>query len=471
MDTTWTRWLGAGRRAAIVVDLGFGDAGKGLVTDALTRALGATLVVRFNGGAQAGHNVVAPDGRHHTFAQFGAGSFVAGVRTHLAAPAVVHPTALAVEAAHLARAGVPDALARLSVDARALLVTPVHQAANRLRELARGAARHGSCGAGIGETVAGALEAPGEALRAGDLRDTTRLASALGRLQARKRAELGEVIAATRGVDGAAEEIHVLEDTAVAARWIEAATRVASRIAIVGEGWLAAALADGRATVFEGAQGVLLDEWCGFHPFTTWSTCTFAGALGLLEGARFDGEIARVGVLRSYLVRHGAGPLPTEDLALSTRFSEPHNHDGPWQGRVRRGWPDALLAGYAASVCGGLDAVALTHLDALPRVPAWRVCRRYGLARLDPDLFDATAGGAGVTEAARIRPPVGRDLDRQAALARALTVAEPRYEDVAWHGPLGAERAAAFYEEALGAPVRVRAAGPSAADVRIDGFG
>jgi len=77
-------------KAFIVVDLGFGDAGKGLMTDYLVRRHGAKLVVRFNGGAQAGHNVVDASGREHTFSQLGSGSFVPGVRTHLASPVVVH---------------------------------------------------------------------------------------------------------------------------------------------------------------------------------------------------------------------------------------------------------------------------------------------------------------------------------------------------------------------------------------------
>src|SRR5580700_4081002 len=106
-------------RAFLVVDLGFGDAGKGLLTDFLVRRTGATLVVRFNGGAQAGHNVVAPDGRHHTFAQIGAGSFVPGVQTFLADRTVLHPTALGVEAAHLEAAGVLDPLSRVVASERA----------------------------------------------------------------------------------------------------------------------------------------------------------------------------------------------------------------------------------------------------------------------------------------------------------------------------------------------------------------
>ena len=143
--------LGSGPLGAdhvIVVDLGYGDAGKGTVVDWLCARRGAAprvprTVVRFNGGAQAAHNVVTPDGRHHTFAQFGSGMFTPGVRTHLSRFMLVDPLALASEAAHLADVGVPDALDRLSVHRDALLSTPFHRAANRARERARRAARHG----------------------------------------------------------------------------------------------------------------------------------------------------------------------------------------------------------------------------------------------------------------------------------------------------------------------------------------
>ncbi|MGC5031423.1 adenylosuccinate synthetase, partial [Micromonospora sp. DT229] len=134
----------------IVVDLGYGDAGKGTVVDWLCATRPVQMVVRFNGGAQAAHNVVLPDGRHHTFAQFGAGTFHPGVWTHLSRHVVVDPLALAAEADHLAELGVPDALDRLTVDGEALLATPYHRAANRARELSRGADRHGSCGLGVG---------------------------------------------------------------------------------------------------------------------------------------------------------------------------------------------------------------------------------------------------------------------------------------------------------------------------------
>jgi adenylosuccinate synthase len=106
-------------RIVSVIGLAFGDCGKGLFTDYLCRAKSAHTVVRFNGGAQAGHNVVLPDGRHHTFSQFGAGTFNPGVATVLSAPIVVHPTALLVEEIYLQRAGVSDTLDRLFIEASA----------------------------------------------------------------------------------------------------------------------------------------------------------------------------------------------------------------------------------------------------------------------------------------------------------------------------------------------------------------
>ena len=272
---------GAARRVSLVVDLGFGDAGKGLVTDWLVRRDGAGLVVRYNGGAQAGHNVVTPEGRHHTFAQVGAGAFVPGVRTWLAHPFVLHPTALLVEAEALRAQGVPDALERLGISERARVITPFHQALNRLRELARGEARHGSCGVGVGETVRDALDFPEDTLRAGDLRDVPRLSRVLARVRERKREEARAL--ALPDSEPVRRERALLDTDGVSDAWAERAARVAPRVR--EDGQLGAWMRATRATVFEGAQGVLLDEDWGFHPFTTWSRCTLANALALLADA------------------------------------------------------------------------------------------------------------------------------------------------------------------------------------------
>ncbi|MFD7657969.1 adenylosuccinate synthetase [Actinosynnema sp. NPDC059797] len=337
----------------VVVGLGFGDEGKGAVVDALCHDRETVSVVRFNGGAQAAHNVVA-DGRHHTFSQFGSGT-LAGVPTHLSRHVLVEPIALATESRELAALGVRDPLRLLSVDAGALLTTPLHVLANRAREDARGEARHGSCGKGIGETVwysllAGArpgdvvehqevIGTPGAPPRVGDCADPAALRRKLDAL-----ARFYEpLIGAGPSV---AELVSLYRDFAGAVR--------------ITRGDEVGRLAERGRLVFEGAQGVLLDQHHGFHPHTTWSTTTPANARDLLGGR----PAAVVGVTRTYQTRHGAGPLPTEDPAVAARFPERHNATGRYQGAWRAGHLDAELLEYAVAACGGVDGLAVTHLDA-----------------------------------------------------------------------------------------------------------
>jgi adenylosuccinate synthase len=428
------------RRAVAVVDLGFGDAGKGLVVDWLARAGRAGLVVRFNGGAQAGHNVVTPDGRHHTFAQLGAGTFVAGVRTHLASRVVVHPTALLVEAERLAAAGVRDGLARVTVSGEAPVVTPFHQAANRVRELARGAGRHGSCGVGVGEVMADALAHGGDCVRVRDLGDAAALRRTLARVQERVRASVAEARAA--GVAAMERELGVLDGASTAEAWIDATRPFVARVAVASDAVVLDALRAGAGVVFEGAQGVLLDEDWGFHPYTTWSRCTFENVDELVSAAGAGEGVLRLGVLRPYAHRHGPGPLPTESAELGAALEEPHNGDGAWQGRFRVGWPDLVLARYASAVCGGVDALALTHVDDLARRADWRVAVSYD--------------GRRVVDWA-MTPPA--DLARRARATDRLAAARPDYQGAS----------AADVEDALAAacaaPVRLRSRGPTAAHV------
>ena len=166
------------------------------------------------------------------------------------------------------------------------------------------------------------------------------------------------------------------------AAWIDATRPFAARVAVASDRVVGEALARGEGIVFEGAQGVLLDEDWGFHPYTTWSRCTFENVDELLREVGGGERALRLGVARIYAHRHGPGPLPTECSAIAAALEEPHNSDGPWQGRFRFGWPDLVLARYARAVCGGVDALALTHLDALPRVAGWRVAESYDERRV-----------------------------------------------------------------------------------------
>jgi adenylosuccinate synthase len=374
-------------KAWIVAGLGFGDEGKGSVVDWLARRHGATTVVRYNGGAQAAHHVVTPGGRTHCFAQFGAASFVPGVRTHLSRFMVVDPLALAAEAHAL---GLPDAYARLSADPACVVVTPFHRLLNRIREAARGDARHGSCGLGIAEARLDS-ERPGlPVVRLGDALDPARLRRTL-RLLWHVKVDQAEQIP---GAD---------PDLLADLRRPDRVEALVSAFADVVRRFRLTDAPDlGDRVVFEGAQGVLLDREHGFWPHVTPSDTTFRQALALLDGAW---ETERVGVLRAYHTRHGAGPLPTEDEALTRAVPDAHNGEHPWQGRFRLGWFDGVLARYALRVVGGVDTLVVTNLDRLAARMA-RVASTY------EQMADLAAG------------------DRDAT-TRALFAARPRYTECA----------------------------------------
>ncbi|MFX0580716.1 adenylosuccinate synthetase [Nocardia nepalensis] len=397
----------------IVLDLGFGDAGKGATVDWLCSpeaGLGVSAVVRFNGGAQAAHNVIA-EGRHHTFAQFGSGAF-SGVPTLLSRHMLVEPIALASESLRLAAVGVPEPLSLLRIDGRALLTTPIHIAANRAREDARGSSRHGSCGRGIGETARYALE-----YDAPTVSDCLRPNVLHAKLQAIA-AHYGPLIAPS------AHRYEPIGDL------VEMYREFAAAVRIVDDTELARLARRGRL-IFEGAQGVLLDEWRGFHPHTTWSTVEPRNARALL--AEIDAPAHTLGVTRTYMTRHGAGPFPTEDDTLT--IPEPHNTTGPYQGPFRRGHLDPILLRYAIEVSGGIDGLALTHLD-MPGT---------GYAATE------YATPTGIVD--HLEPGPWQDLDHQRHLTELLTTATPTLT------PIPADPVP-WLERQLGAPIVLTADGP-----------
>lgn len=341
-------------RAQIVIGLGFGDEGKGTTVDWLARQRPST-VVRFNGGAQAAHHVVLPDGRFQRFAQFGSGTFV-GAPTHLSRFMLVNPIAALWEARVLEQVGVHDPLGLLTIHEDALVTTPLHIAGNRLRELARGDGRHGSCGMGIGETVVDNSLDPYTAIRAKDLGNTFVLQMALKRHRAMKIEQVRK-LSLPEGVGH--EDLEILEDSGIEYAIMEKFLQFSRRVRVVDDAWLKTTIERGN-TIFEGAQGVLLDETYGFHPHTTWSTTTFANADELLEGMNV--QIQRLGVIRGFHTRHGAGPFVTEH-AVGLRGD--HNDAGQWQGNFRVGHFDAVALDYARSVAGAMDGIVMTWIDKL----------------------------------------------------------------------------------------------------------
>src|SRR5215216_4633818 len=388
------------RHAFLTVDLGFGDAGKGSIVDFLTRAHGAHTVVRYNGGAQAAHRVVTagPNPREHIFAQFGSGT-LAGAATHLSRFMLLDPLAMQAEEQHLQALGVADAFERTTIDERALVITPFQRAANRLKELARGDGRHGSCGMGIGETMIDYLEYGQRVLFAGDLRRPDVLRAKLHFLREINLAKIEALLPYLPDSDEAAREQSPLRDPDWPDWLIEEYRAFAQQARIVPSAYLHGILRRPGAVIFEGAQGVLLDEWQGFHPYTTWSTTTLENAEYLLDEAGYTGDLTRIGITRAYATRHGAGPLVTEDAALTRALPDASNGFGAWQRGFRVGWLDMVMLKYALDLTGRLDQLAVTCLDRLAELPDLRICRGYSY-----DTFNV----------GRIaRSPVPRDLGYQ----------------------------------------------------------
>jgi adenylosuccinate synthase len=410
-------------RYASVLGLGFGDCGKGLFVDALTRRWQAHTVVRFNGGGQAGHNVVTPadadaPSKHHTFSHFGAGTFVPRVRTVLVDPMIVHPTALLVEAEALFRAGVRDVLGPLMIDARCRMTTPFHQAAGRLRELLRGTAAHGTCGVGVGETVRHGLEHPDQELRYADLAHED-AGSLVERLQAIRETLLAEFSPLVEKESSAAidAELQLLQDETVAEKWAARVRPLGSRCRPVSFDRIRLRLTQPGCVLFEGAQGVLLDEWRGFHPHTTWSSINTDAVEAVARRFGIEAPIEHYGVMRTYLTRHGAGPLPTEDGSLNV-LPEPHNTGDGWQGTFRRGHPDAVLLRYALEAAGRLSGLLISHLDVFRKGVSLKWCEGYSIEPRVPQWPESIE---------QIPVGVNRDLDHQLSLTRLLQNARPKY--------------------------------------------
>lgn len=356
-----------------VAGLFYGDEGKGTIVEFLTRRQKSSLVVRYNGGSQAGHNIVLEDGRHHTFSQFGAGTF-AGASTLLSRYMIFNPIAFFAEAKNLVRLGVPDPDKRVYIERDAVITTPFHVAANRIKELSR-SRRHGSCGMGVGETTAHRLEHPDDAVYVRDLADTNTTLRKLKRIRdyymTSQIADLVKIQLHRGEIQREWDVILNLEETLDLT--IPKYVAVPKICTIVGPEWLHGQIPKGDI-IFEGAQGVLLDEKWGFAPYHTWTDITFNNAKELVSGV--FAPMHRIGVVRAYMTRHGAGPFVTEDDEM--RLPDEHNKTDQWQQAFRTGHFDAVATRYALDVLemtGGVDEIAMTHLDRIPSTP--KLCVEY----------------------------------------------------------------------------------------------
>jgi adenylosuccinate synthase len=444
-------------RAIIVTDIGYGDAGKGSMVDFLARQASSNLVVRYNGGPQAAHNVITPDGRHHTFAQMGSASFVDGTCTHLSRFMLVNPFNLALEIEHLETLGPKGLWDRLTIDEEAMVITPWHIAANRIREISRSGGRHGSCGQGIGETKFDSIHFPEEVLTVADLASPATIRRKLDWVRNLKLIQLNELLVELPNSEPARREREILESRELIETCVEFYTDFLRHVRVVGGNELASLMAKSDQTIFEGAQGVLLDEDYGFHPYTTWSVTTSQNAETLLAEVSFNGELERLGVMRAYMSRHGAGPFVTEDGALTTAIPDYHNVTNDWQEGFRVGHLDFVVLSYALAATRGVDALAVTNLDRLAELTDISTCSAYRLPpvhRTSPYF----SGNGDLATGIHVGPKNRRDY--QETITKVLFGTEPVLEPFEGDDSQYLE----LIESKLGAPVKYTSAGPTALD-------
>ncbi len=361
----------------ITTDLGYGDAGKGTMVDTLIHQHDIDLVVRYSGGAQAAHNVVTPDGRHHTFAQFGSGSFRPGAKTYLGPKMLVHPGFLLAEATALESKGVTTPLSLLFIDKRAPIITPYHQLVNQLKELARGAERHGSTGIGIGETRADRENELVDHLTIGDLMTPVKAREKLAAIREEKKRAMLPLLAAHAANEAIITTWHQFDSAELFAISIESYETVRKLVTITDSTILDAHLKAGRKVIFEAAQGTLLDEDYGFFPYVTRGKVRDVHAHELLREVGYTDRPYVLGITRAYAARHGPGPFPTENAWLRSHIREVHNEHGVWQGAFRMCHFDPIATRYAIAANTHVDGVAVTALDQLAHLPHFFAATAY----------------------------------------------------------------------------------------------
>jgi adenylosuccinate synthase len=360
--------FGSESRVVVVVGAQWGDEGKGKLVDVLAER--ADWVVRYQGGANAGHTVDLGD-RSFVLHQIPSGILHPGVRCAIGNGVVLDPDTLFEEIDGLVKAGV-DVEGRLYVSERAHLVLPYHKAVDSASASSKAI---GTTGRGIGPAYEDKIARRG--VRVLDLAHPERV-----RELVEKGAEHARARLARNGSDVTIDVDAVL---ALLGRLSERLLPLADDVGLT----VHRAIRSGAAVLLEGAQGSLLDIDHGTYPYVTSSNTTAGGAsVGVGIGPNAIDRV--LGVVKAYTTRVGNGPLPTElDEPLQSEVRKLGNEFGATTGRPRRcGWFDALVVRYATRV-NGLSDLAVTKLDVLDTLDRLGVCVGY---EVDGELHEEFPG-------------------------------------------------------------------------------
>ena len=342
-----------------VVGSQWGDEGKGKIVDWLSER--ADVVVRFQGGHNAGHTLVVGNAVYK-LSLLPSGVVRPNKLSIIGNGVVVDPWALVEEIDRLRAQGVEVTPERLKIAEGAALILPMHGAVDRAREAHRGEDKLGTTGRGIGPAYED--KAGRRAVRFCDLADPDLLRQRVDGLLLHNNALLRGLGQPEFKADEVVESL-----LALAPRVLPFADRVWQR--------LDAAKRSGRRILFEGAQGAMLDVDHGTYPFVT-SSNTVAGNAAAGSGTGPDTVDFVLGITKAYTTRVGSGPFPTElHDEIGELLGERGHEFGVVTGRKRRcGWFDAVMVRQAAKV-GGITGIALTKLDVLDGMEELKVCVGY----------------------------------------------------------------------------------------------
>jgi len=308
------------RKVFAVIGAGYGDCGKGLITDWLSYGKNLSLTVRYNSGAQAGHTVVSPEGQRHVFHHLGSGS-LRNAPTFLSEFFAVSPIFFVREHAELLSKNIKPVV---FMDARCQVTTPWDIMLNQAVERSRGNAKHGSCGMGFNETIERGLVLP---LTAKDMPLKNKLKHKLHMIRHEWVPHRLEVL----GIDQC--ELKHAYDNAILHKFMDEIAATTANVNICD--WEIFIQKWHGNIVFEGAQGLKLDQSYKDFPHVTRSNTGLRNVMELMQIAELPDLVRTFYVTRTYTTRHGAGPFPEE---CDTQYEDKTNIFNEHQGHLRYGF-------------------------------------------------------------------------------------------------------------------------------------
>ena len=357
-----------------VVGLQWGDEGKGKVVDILAEQ--SDIVVRYAGGANAGHTVIIGDEKFALHIM-PSGAVRPGMACVIGNGVVVDPEILIGEIDGLAKRDI-TLDGRLFISENAHVVLDYHKLEDQLREDSLGKNKIGTTIRGIGPCYADKI-GRSYAIRMADIRDISNLKEKLDKIIEYK----NKVFGAVYGADPI--------DSDVLFEKCKTYNKKLGRFVCNTTRYLHESMDAGKRVLFEGAQGALLDLDHGTFPFVTSSN---ASSLGMGPGCGVPAQRVErfVGLVKAYTTRVGAGPFPSEqDNEIGQTIREKGHEYGTTTGRPRRcGWFDAVAASYSVRI-GGINEIAMMHLDTLAGMGELKVCRAYKLNGKETTFFPSDA--------------------------------------------------------------------------------